>query len=354
MIRQIVAHGQPVHLDEMVAYLLLRRYGEEKLPGVSTASFRALAQGDSIEELQMRNDVLLLGLGTGSFDEHVFNGDKSKKDECCATLVAQFLNMEQDAHWMYVLRYVLHTDRHRPSLVLDLASSVVRFQLLGWDVFSVLPYVEITVDAALQEQRKFFSADFIGGLEVGKSVRREEIEINGEQHWAAVIEGDNPALVKQARFFGAALVIVKNPQTQQVQILSTNHLRLKMRVVTRVIRYMEQKKGEKILVADWSALEQEGTIEQVPQWFYHKEMENLMNGGRSRPDILPTALTIEEILFAVRTALGTHFIRSRENRCTKGVCTSTRNEPCPWYAFGLPRCIEIRQARRNGNEAKES
>ncbi len=311
MIREIVAHGSPVHLDELAALLLLRRYGEEKLPGVSTAKFRALVPEDSIEELQARDNVLLLGLGTGSFDEHVFNGDTSKRDECCATLVAQFLGMQNDAVWRPVLNYVLHTDKNRPTLVLDLALSVVRFQMQGWELSRVFQYMEMTVDAMLQEQRQFFKADFAGALEKGEFVRQEHLMIGNELHQCAIIEADDPALVRQARFFGAALVIVKNPHTQQVQILSTNHLRLNMKVVARVIRYMEQKKRGPVTVTDWRVLESEGTIGQVPYWFFHKEANNLLNGGRSRPDIPPTSLSMEEILFAVRTALGNHFIPLR-------------------------------------------
>src|SRR3989344_5239567 len=114
MITEIVTHGSPAHQDEVVAYILLREHGEAKLPGVSMAIFRCLTEKDSLEELSGREDVVLLGLGAAFrtpandhriFDEHVVDGNGPNKDECAATLAAQFLGLDQKFEWRQILKY---------------------------------------------------------------------------------------------------------------------------------------------------------------------------------------------------------------------------------------------------------
>ena len=339
MIREIVAHGSPVHLDEFVGLILLRRYGEDKLPGISTASFRTLTANDNIGELERKDDTVLLGCGTGPFDEHVFNGDKSKKDECCATLVARFLDINEDPRWNKILKYTLHTDKHPPTLVLDLASSVIRFQKQGLELNAVIDYIEMTVQAVYAEQEKFFAANT-------EEIRREELVLGGDLHWMAVLENDNEALIRQARFLGAAVVVVKN-SSGHVVVLTTNDFRLDMRDTIRTLRFLEQMKKGKVLVSDWEKLEQEGAIEEVPEWFFHKEAGNVLNGSRSRQDIPATGLTLSIIVEAVKTGLEGRFEPRKQSTCLQGRCAATRNNPCSWYQLGLIRCrtIRIRQYR---------
>lgn len=340
MITKIVAHGSPVHLDELIALVLLRRYGEEKLPGISKAAFRTLVAEDNLEALLQDPSIVLLGCGNGAFDEHVFNGDKSKKDECTATLVAKFLNVHEDAKWRKIFKYVLHTDRNPSTLALDLASTVMRFQRQGMGLNSVLHYVEITVDAALKEQDEFFQADW-------NKIREEELVLHGERSLMAVIEGNDRTLVRQARFFGAAVVVVRNPDGH-VQILTTNHLDLDMRDTLRTLRVLELK-TQRAAIPEWKKLEQEGTIEEVPEWFFHAEANNILNGSDSRPDVPATKLSLQVIIEAVRTGLERNrFEPKRQEQCLQGVCSASPRNPCPWYDLGLSRCRAIR-ARMHQN-----
>lgn len=334
MITEIVTHGSPVHLDELVGLILLRRYGNERLPGVSTAPFRTLTANDNIEELAGRDDVVLLGCGAGRFDEHVFNGDKSKKDDCCATLVARFLGINEDPRWSRILKYTLHTDKNPPTLVLDLASSVMRFQNQGWELDSVLDYTEKTVEAAYAEQVAFFDADI-------SKIREEPLVLNGGSHWIAVIEDDNQALIKRARFLGAAVVIVRN-STGHTVVLTSNNLKLDMRDTARILRYLEQTMKGEVLVSDWGVLEEEGSIQEAPEWFFHEEARNVLNGSNSRPDLPATTLPLSIVVQAVQTGLQDGFESNRESTCLQGRCTSTRDNPCSWYALGLLRCRATR------------
>jgi len=344
MITEIVTHGSPAHQDEIVAYLQLRNHGEEHLPGVSTAKFRCLTQEDNLEELAKREDVVLLGLGADFqnesnshriFDEHVVNGDKSQKQECTATLTAKFLGLDQEFLWRQILKYVLHTDKSIPSLTLDPAATVMRLQQQGWALTVVTSYVEVAVLAKLEDAKQFANISM-------EDIQQEELTIRGEKHWIAIMETDHPKAPSFARMFGATVVVVKNPNGQ-VQVLTNNSSRLDMRDVLRILRSREEwAKGNKLDI-QWRELEQEGTLTQYPTWFFHKDANNILNGGRARPDISPTKLTLPDVVAAVKIGLEENrFEPNRQEKCQKEVCTSTSRNPCPWYNLGLLRCRAIR------------
>ncbi|MBI2644330.1 MAG: hypothetical protein HYW95_02365 [Candidatus Wildermuthbacteria bacterium] len=346
MIKEIVTHGSPAHLDELMAYLMLADHGgEEKLPGVSKANFRCLTKDDNLKMLAHDEHVVLLGIGAEFqnstnahriFDEHVFNGDKSKKDECAATLVAKFLGLDQQFTWRQILKYVLHTDKNPPSLTLDLAPTVIRFQRQGWSLSAVVRYADDAIHAKLEESQCFANVAM-------EKIHEEELDLGcGGRQWLAVIETDDVETSRFARFMGAALAIVKNP-TGHIQILSAKHLRLDLRDILRILRLREQWIENKYKVTDWRILEQEGTVAGIPQWFFHEEANDILNGGQARPDVPATKIPISMIVESVKLGLETHcFEPSRETRCKQGVCTSTAINPCPLYRLGLLRCRQIR------------
>lgn len=344
MITEIVTHGSPAHLDELMAMILLRDYGEEKLPGVSVATFRYLTKDDNLEELTRREDVVLLGVGASFrdstnahriFDEHVADGDKSQKDDCAATLAAKFLGLDQEFRWRKILKYVLHTDKNPPNLTLDLSATVMRFQHQGWGLHAVVGRVEPDLHAMLTEQGQFANISM-------ESIQEEELTINGEKHWMAVIEGDDYQAPGFARMFGATVVVVKNPNGQ-VQVLTNNSLRLDMRDVLRILRSREEWTRGNRLNIQWRELEQEGTLTEYPTWFFHKDANNILNGGHARPDIPPTKLTLPDVIDAVKIGLERNrFEPRRQEKCQQGICTSTPKNPCQWYNLGLLRCRTVR------------
>jgi len=341
IIKEIVTHGSPAHLDELTGIYLLQELGEKQLPGVSTASIRCITSEDNVAALAARKDVVLIGLGSGSFDEHVFNGDKSKKDECAATLVAKFLGIDQSPLWRRILKSVLHTDKHVPTNTLDLATTVMRLQTKkqAWSLQETVQYAKTSIEAARQAQEEFFRVPL-------QAIKEQKtLKINGEEHWMAVAEGDHPQLPAAARFFGAAVVILKNPNGQ-VQILTRSDLRLDMRDTVGILRVFELKaRGVKAReLPPWKRLHEEGAIEEVPEWFLHQDAHNILNGGRSRPDISPTKLSLATVVSAVEIGLQINWFQpQRTEKCTQGVCTSTPQNPCSWYQLGLFRCSAVRR-----------
>jgi len=329
MIKEIVTHGEPVHLDELLARLFFWWYGENKFPGVGTAKFRAITATDNVDELKKRNDVILLGLGGGPFDEHGAGKDEEKTKECCATLVAKFLGLDRDFGWRKILKYVLHTDKNPPTLTLDLASTVIRLQRQGIGLNAVLTYVEITINAAYKDQKGFSRTSL-------QDIKEEELMINGQKCFIAVAKGNDPNISRYMRFFGAAAVIVEN-SNKHIQVLTNQEYGLDVRDVLRILRIWEQKKNDQTKkVEDWKILETEENVANIPQWYYHRDSNNILNGGSSRPDIPATKLSLDEVVSAVRIGLESSFLECN------GTCYSTLKKPCVRYELGLVRCRRAR------------
>jgi len=331
MIKEVISHGNPQHADELIAYLWLKRYGEDKFPGISKAPFRPITEKDNVSELKKRNDVVLLGLGGGPFDEHGTAGDKEKAKECCATLVAKYLGLDQDFAWGKTLKYVLHTDKNPPNLTLDLAPTVMRLQEQGFGLNAVLTYTEITMNASYEDQKKFSQTPLV-------NVEEEKITVNGQESFIAIAKTDDKNITRYMRLFGAAIIVVKN-SSGHIQVITNNEYHLDVRDILRILRIWEQKKNDGAKVVDWNLLETEDVIPAVPQWYYHKDSNNILNGGTARPDTPVTKLSVTEIVSAVRISLGNSF-----NGHCHGHCNSTPKLKCGWYELGLMRCRRARYA----------
>lgn len=346
MITEIVTHGSPVHFDELLGLLLLRQYGEERFPGVETAEFRTIMEGETREELLDRKDVLLLGIGDGPFDEHPLP-EIELKQECCATLVAKALGLDNNPRWTRILRYAVHTDKSRPNLALDLSRIVMLLQAHGKTLSQVVQYTKDAVEAAYAEQDTFFKVNLM-------DIERVPLRLGGAESWIAVIRKNDSALPRMARYEGAAVVVIRHAD-DHTQILTTSHLGLDMRDVIRILRIKElEKRG---ITGDnlprWVDLERQ-ICEAVQEWFFHLDANNILNGGRSNPDIPATKLSLEEILWAIRTSLEGGFEPQRQQTCATWQCSSSPTDHCPWYPLGLLRCRGIRgRTRRQANGRRQ-
>ncbi|MCP6726964.1 MAG: hypothetical protein KJI69_02985 [Patescibacteria group bacterium] len=341
MIKEIVTHGSPAHLDEILGAILLWRHGEDEFPGVMDAEFRTLAKGESVEKLTKRKDVILLGVGRGLFDEHGLPEEQRSK-ECCATLVAKHLGLDNDPRWSRILNDVLHTDKNPPNLALHLSRTVMLLQK-HWALSEVVQHAEDDIRAAWMEQKEFFQVNLM-------DIERHEFNLWGGESWIAVIRKPQDATVRMARYEGAAIVVIRHPD-DHTQILATNSFALDMRDIVRILRIKEAgKKGiESKDLPQWRYLEDQ-ECDEVTEWFFHRDSNNVMNGSKSRPDIPPTRLSLDEILSAIELGLERTYEPTRQQTCETGQCSSTPQDLCPLYDLGLIRCRAIRsQAHRNGN-----
>ena len=118
-------HKAP-HTDEFVGMWMLKRFGEQKFPGISNAPVifgdSGVREGLSFES----SNVIPIGIGGGLFDEHRNNRDTDRiPGECAATLTAKELGIQEMPELKKLLEYVLKHDSTGKRMDFDLADVVI-------------------------------------------------------------------------------------------------------------------------------------------------------------------------------------------------------------------------------------
>ena len=117
----LLTHESP-DLDAILSVLIMKRFGEDKYPGVSTASVRFtsanhMPDNKTPAELEQEG-ILCLDIGGGRFDTHPVEGmvDAEKQESCAAELVAKDLGVIFDEDWAPFIEYARLQDTTGHSL----------------------------------------------------------------------------------------------------------------------------------------------------------------------------------------------------------------------------------------------
>lgn len=304
----IVTHERP-HVDEIVAIWLLKTFGEEKFPGICTATIEYWAcgkspDGRSAEEYE-QGGILCLGIGGGRFDEHPTADAKRKEKECTATLVAKALGIENDRTFERILRYAVNNDLRGATSPLDLAYVVQAYhEQHPDDPEAIIEWATLALDTEYEKQRRFLATE----KEFREKAVIDEIpvlDLGGKPLKMVTIESDNEQMGKFARSehgCGAAIVVQKN-RRGNVVILTDHKFGIKLFDVARMVRLAELREKGDTTRTDWDALGSEGKVRGVEEWFFHLKLKALLNGSLTAPDTVPTRIALDEIRKLVRVGL---------------------------------------------------
>ncbi len=121
-IHTILTHESP-DLDAIMSVLLMRKFGEDKFPGVSEAKFQfasanSLPGGKTPKELEAEG-ILALDIGGGRFDTHPVGNavDKNKRERSATDLIAEELAVIYDERWAPLVEYTRLQDTQGHSLL---------------------------------------------------------------------------------------------------------------------------------------------------------------------------------------------------------------------------------------------
>lgn len=345
MFHTIVTHEWP-HFDEIVAIWLLRKFGEEKFPGIGTAKIVFWNQGGdtpdgrTAEEYEV-DGVLLIGVGGGRFDEHPAMNGERKHGECAATLIAKALGVTDDPSLELLLKYVVDNDTKSAGHPLDIAHlATLLYQRYPKNPEKVTEWVMEGIETKYQEQVSFWT---LTKEEYERSAEVEEVQSpRGQTITMVTVVSDSQQIAKFARFRGAAVVIQKQP-SGNVQIFTNQKLGLTLYDVAQMLRLAEQEAKGNVVTSDWKTLASEGKVEGAEEWFFHEKLQALLNGSSTAKGVPPTRLSLDIIKEIVRIGINPDTFESQRSfECRKGICTATVQNPCPWYSWGLHRCRKIR------------
>lgn len=319
-------HDNP-HLDEVGALLLIEKFGTEEFLNKYA-----------------KDGMILVGIGGGDLDEHPRDGQGRKNGDCAMSLVAKALGVEEDPALEKILKFITNNDLKGSSHPFDLASLLsARYQCsCNGAPEKVIRETINDLETFYELQRRFFAstkADF------EKKATIDVVKNGGKELKIVSIASNDPQISKFTRssYGYDAAVVIQKKTSGHIQIFTNKRHGIVLFDVAQMIRAAEQKAKGKVLITDWKILNSEGTIDGVPEWYFHHEGQMLLNGSLTNNDVAPTRLSVKRIRSFVQIALDyDKFSESHAVECKRGICTSTYGKPCEFYPHGLHRCRKVR------------
>jgi hypothetical protein len=346
--KRILTHERP-HLDEIVAIWLLRRFGEQKFPGIGKAkveftSIRKLAEAGLKPEDYETQGTLLLGIAGGRFDEHPTLDEDRKAGDCATTLVAKDLGVGDDPALTKILKFVHAADVQGNASPFDV-SYVVKLLHGRYpeEPHRVIAWALVAIEAKYEEQLRFFT---VVKPEFDAKARVEEIVV-GKKHLRVVtIASDEDGIHKYARSeYGArAAVVIQQRSTGNVAVFGSKQAGVDLREAAKLIRMAEREAKGLPPAPDEERLLAEGYAPGAEEWFYYRQGQMLLNGSLTQADMPATRLDLDRISELVKVGI--------DPTRLKPLCQSTGRcigEVCDWYPWSLARCVKLRRPPESGS-----
>ena len=345
--KRILTHERP-HLDEIVAIWLLRRFGEQKFPGVGRAkvgftSIRKLAEAGLKPEDYEAQGTLLLGVGGGKFDEHPTMEEVRKAGDCATTLVAKELGIGDDPALAKILKFVHAADVEGNASPFDV-SYLVKLLHARYpdDPNRVIEWALVAIEAKYEEQLRFFT---VVKPEFDAKARVEEITVGKKRLRIVTIDSDEDGIHKYARSeYGVrAAAVIQRRSSGNVAVLGSKQAGVDLREAAKLIRMAEREAKGLAPVPDDERLLAEGYAPGAEEWFYYKQGQMLLNGSLTQADVPPTRLSLDRIAELVKIGIDPERVQP--------LCQSTGRcvgDVCEWYAWSLARCVKLRRPRESG------
>ena len=309
-VHMIVTHIRP-HVDEIVAIVLLQHYGKKHFPGIVDARIEFWDAGSRTQDgkdwkQHLKEGHLLVGLGGSCFDEHPSVNTERKEEHCAATLVAKYLGIEDRPELEQLLRYTLVNDTKGGNNIFDLAALITLGNKRWFDSNpqEILEWAMQPVVWYLEKQIKFFTKT------------REEFEkfsniINciykGREITIVAIQSDDPDVGAYSRSqygVNAAIVIQQN---YKGQVMISSQKRAKICFNEVIIELRKKEARFKNISYSGLKLDDDGTIPEIPEWYYDKPAARILNGALSAPNVPVTKIPLEEIVKLVQRELNKNF-----------------------------------------------
>ena len=240
-VNTIVTHRRP-HIDEIVAIVLLRAYGEKKFPGIKNATLAFWDAGSANTDNKSwkqhhREGRVLIGVGGSCFDEHPSATNDRKDGHCAATLVAQYLGISDLPELEQLLRYTLNNDTKGGNNPFDLAALT---NLMNKTWFDTNPQGAVNwaiqaVEMLLQKQVKFFRQTAKEFNEYAEVIKCDH---KGKNITVVAIQSNDEDMGAYARsdYGASAAIVIQQNQKGQVSITSQKRAKIDFSKAIVVIR----------------------------------------------------------------------------------------------------------------------
>jgi len=297
-------------VDTIIAIFLLKKFGKEKYPGIENASIEIwteIPKGETEISLNEKG-YFLIDIGGGKFDHHF-------KGKSASQIVAEDLNLEEDPALSKLLAFAERADKYGLGTIsTDQIDKAFGLTGLISDLQKIYPYhpqkiVDLVLPLIeahyLEEKRRYkeLPEEFEKKLKEGKA----EVFVvkQGKKKLKVVaIESDNPSMVGWLRstIGQKADVVLQRASSGHTNIITRPLKRVDLTLSVALLRKEEaiqQNRGE-IPPVD---LIKPGKIPQVPEWYYDRATNSILNGGLNPKGTPPTSIPFERIKELIREGL---------------------------------------------------
>lgn len=349
----LVTHEHP-DLDALLSLWLLRRFGEERYPGITQVPVQFFPAGvlpDDLppEVLERDRGILAVDTGGGRLDTHSRAGvvDRARQNTCAAMLVAKDLGVASHPSLDKLLRFVTLQElegrsiaSHDPIDHLVALPNLVRGLHLLYpqapervleQVFTLFDAMRVTEDEWTQAL-----ADASLGL-------RQVLADSGLMLLA--LQSDASAATRAARFLGADVVIHRSGAGATGITLRHNGLlaQCSLSSLAAALRVAEGLSAQGSEGASSGVFDDPFRLGMVGGWFLHDSFRILSRGSLKHTVQEPSKLELPVVLELAGAAF------SGEGRVPESFCRVRRAEGscegCALAVVKLSGCVGLRQSK---------
>lgn len=312
MIQKILTPTRP-QPDTLVALYIIKAYGENRFPGISSANVEISGMPPIQDESALEGaGIIMFDMGGGRFDHH-----GKVPVTTCSYLVAEYLGVHEDPSLKKLLDYAYRDDTQGKGTIssdpLDRAFGLSGLTAALTKQFPAEPMRTANIvlpllDAHHTEEYKRFevfpqeisTAKTEGRFSEASFPQRDKVLL------VAFIQSDNLGLpgYLRSQIGGRYDVVVQQIPSGHVNILTRPLKRPDLRQLTALIRAKEvQLKGANLLLTD-QEMAAGGKIKEVPEWYLDLATNSLQNGGAQPGLISATKIPWEEFPALCREGLG--------------------------------------------------
>jgi hypothetical protein len=327
-VKKILIPNKP-HLDPIAAVYLLSQYGQNQFSGINDAKiiFWEEARDPTNEEIKKFSDngVLLIDVGGSIFDHH----DKDEGgQETTTELVASYLGVDKNPELSALLAYIREDDlaglHNRYGDLAYLVKSMYKQGIASNDVVSsalgILHYLQVAQYEWHHNVKK----------EYEEKKKEKIIKRNRNKLKVIIIESDNLQVANYGITQDNAAVVIQKRSSGHVMVLTNKFYRVDLREIVAAIRKKELELSGYNKEIDTEKLKFEGKNMLVPNWFYHRALNSILNGSDSLNKTEATKIDFNDIVRFVLYGISTE--DSELCDCQVG------GNSCPYVAYGFSKC----------------
>ena len=305
--------------DTLCAVYILKAFGEQRFPGVSSADIRIsqILPDQTTFETELARGNLLLDQGGGVFDHH------GKSGVCLTDLVIQELGLAERKDLLKMNEFSRRDDLEGKGVIsqdrLDKA-----FGLPGLlvnlnkehtanpeKVFGImLPIIEAHHKEEVRREYEMPN-EIQKKKENGECVFFTATQ-KGQQLSCALILSDNVSLpgYLKSTHGGAHDVVIQVNSLGNTVILTRPKKSINLSALALVIRLEESVLRMREFEPDFAKLLSPGTISEVPEWYYDTATNSLLNGSSGNKNIEPTKIPYARLQEIVILGLSEKMLRN--------------------------------------------